>query len=69
MAYNEPEPWPGVLPPDSLSKKYLDTFYAASRAALEVNREARRADLPTLAEPNAAANAVDYAKFYSRSQT
>jgi len=50
-----------------LSKKLRDTFYAAWRATLEVNREARRADSPTLAEPNAAANAVDYAKFYSRS--
>ena len=34
---------------------------------MDVSREARRADLPTLAEPNAAANAVDYAKFFSRS--
>ena len=39
----------------------------ATRADLEASHNARRADLPTVAEPNAAANAVDYAKFYSRS--
>ena len=44
-----------LSPPDSLSRKLRDTFYAATRAALEVSRAARRADLPTLAEPNATA--------------